>query len=367
MQTSSSDVATHDFPALRGMQGGRACYTIMCPLRLIPRLFHYDDSGLPPEQRAQRAINLGRIPELTDYLTENHENYILPALTASLDQEAEFTPSGDELVPLVGTLRIPREARLLINDGQHRRAAIERAVTKKRELGHDSIPVLLFIDEGLRRSQQMFADLNRHAIRPNTSLNTLFDKRDAASELARCVMQEVPCFKALTDVEKSSLPLRSRKLFTLSSIKSASWRFLDKRKRDDATADEHVHCIAFWVAASQVMPGWLNAIHDPQLPAQLRQGTIHAHGVFLQALAVCCTPLRHETEQPSIEWYTERLQPLAHVDWCRTNPEWEGRCLRDGRISKSHTSVELLACYLKQRLSIPLTEKQNELEGALTP
>ncbi|MDI5892938.1 DNA sulfur modification protein DndB [Halomonas rhizosphaerae] len=365
--TQQAAHSTHDFPALRGMQGGRACYTIMCPLRLIPRLFHYDDTELPPEERAQRAINPGRIPEIADYLTQNPDSYILPAITASLDQEAEFVPTGEELVPLVGMLRIPREARLLINDGQHRRAAIERAVTRKRELGHDSIPVLLFIDEGLKRSQQMFADLNRHAIRPSTSLNTYFDKRDAASTLARCIMEEVPCFQELTEVEKSSLPLKSRKLFTLSAIKNASWRFLEKRKRDDASIDDHVECITFWAAACKVMPDWLESLRDPSLPMQLRQGSIHAHGVFLQALAVSCSSLRREAHERDIDWYIGRLTPLMEIDWQRSNPEWEGRCLRDGRISKSHTSVELLACYLKQQLGIPLSEKQLELEGALTP
>ncbi len=348
------------------MQGGRACYTIMCPLRLIPRLFHYDDKGLAPEERAQRAVNPGRIPEIADYLIQNPDSYILPAITASLDQQAEFVPTGEELVPLVGMLRIPREARLLINDGQHRRAAIERAVTRKRELGHDSIPVLLFIDEGLKRSQQMFADLNRHAIRPSTSLNTYFDKRDAASTLARCIMQEVPCFKDLTEVEKSSLPLKSRKLFTLSAIKNASWRFLEKRKRDVASINDHTECITFWAATCKVMPDWQESLHDPNLPMRLRQGSIHAHGVFLQALAVSCSSLRLEAAERDIDWYVSRLEPLMNIDWQRSNREWKGRCLRDGRISKSHTSIELLACYLKHHLGIPLSEKQLELEGDLT-
>ncbi|TFH85696.1 DNA sulfur modification protein DndB [Billgrantia azerbaijanica] len=359
---------THDFPALRGTQGGRACYTIMCPLRLIPRLFQYDDAGLPPEERAQRAINPGRIPEITDYLTQNAENYILPAITASLDREAEFEPvRNSDLVPLQGTLRIPMGARLLINDGQHRRAAIERAVTKKRELGHDSIPVLLFIDEGLKRSQQMFADLNRHAIRPSPSLNALFDKRDEASALARHVMQEVPCFRELTEVEKSSLPLKSNKLFTLSSIKNASWRFLEKGKRGRVEPNEFAQCTAFWLAVSELMQDWQQACEQPSFPMHLRQETIHAHGVFLQAVAVACAPLRFEAPLDHANWYLERLSPLSKLDWQRSNPTWEGRCLRDGRISKSHTSVELLACYLKQRLGIPLSEKQQELEGALTP
>lgn len=358
----TATLQTTDFPALRGMQGGRACYTIMCPLRLIPKLFHYDDSELPPEERAQRAVNPGRIPEITDYLTQNSDSYILPAITASLDQEAEFVPKGEELVPLVGILRIPREARLLINDGQHRRAAIERAVTKKRELGHDSIPVLLFIDEGLKRSQQMFADLNRHAIRPSTSLNTFFDKRDAASTLARCVMQEVPCFRALTEVEKSSLPLKSRKLFTLSAIKNASWRFLEKRKRDMVSGSEHTQCIAFWLGVAQVMPDWQQSLKDSQLPMQLRQHHIHTHGVFLQALAISCSSLRHEAPEYEPNWYARRLSALMDENWQRSNPEWEGRCLRDGRVSKAHTSVELLASYLKQRLGIPLSDGQRQLE-----
>ena len=35
---------------------------------------------------------------------------------------------------------------------------------QNKELSHDHISVLFFIDEGLRRSQQMFADLNKHAV-----------------------------------------------------------------------------------------------------------------------------------------------------------------------------------------------------------
>ena len=368
-QPSIPASTTHDFPALRGMQGGRACYTIMCPLRLIPRLFHYDDSGMPAEDRAQRAINPGRIPEITDYLVQNTDNYVLPAITASLDQEDEFEPMNNDntIVSLVGTLHIPRSARLLINDGQHRRAAIERAITKKRELGHDSIPVLLFVDEGLRRSQQMFADLNRHAIRPSPSLNTFFDQRDEASTLARCVMQEVGCFKRLTEVEKSSLPLKSQKLFTLSAIKNASWRYLEKRKRDAVGSIEHSQCIAFWQGVCNVMSDWQAVMDGRQQSMHFRQNTIHAHGVFLQAIAVACCSLRHEApDNFDPDWYTEKLIPLREENWLRSNPEWEGRCLREGRISKSHTSVELLACYFKRRLDIPLSEKQLELEGART-
>ena len=59
-------------------------------------------------------------------------------------------------------LHVPMDARLLINDGQHRRAAVEEAMKDCPELRDDHVPVIFFIDKGLKRSQQMFADLNKH-------------------------------------------------------------------------------------------------------------------------------------------------------------------------------------------------------------
>jgi len=56
------------------------------------------------------------------------------------------------------------DARFMINDGQHRRAAFELAL-KENELGYKTIAVVFFLDVGLKRSQQMFTDLNRYAAR----------------------------------------------------------------------------------------------------------------------------------------------------------------------------------------------------------
>ncbi|MGC6542571.1 DNA sulfur modification protein DndB, partial [Escherichia coli] len=40
------------FPAIRGIQAGREYYVTMCPLRLIPKIFVFDEEELPPEMRA---------------------------------------------------------------------------------------------------------------------------------------------------------------------------------------------------------------------------------------------------------------------------------------------------------------------------
>src|ERR1700683_3879343 len=124
----SSESYSHVFPALRGRQAGREYYVAMCPLKLIPKLFLYDEDELPAEFRAQRPLNRTRIPAIARYMLENPGEYVFSSITASVDAEVRF----DEHPPDsgMGSLVIPMTARFIINDGQHRRAAIEAALSE---------------------------------------------------------------------------------------------------------------------------------------------------------------------------------------------------------------------------------------------
>src|SRR5262249_39915186 len=157
-----------------------------------------DEEGIPSELKAQRTLNKGRIPQLVRYIVENPQNYVLSSLAASIDGEIVFEPFGtDHASKKLGTLHMPVEARLLINDGQHRLAAIETAIKESPSLGNDTISVVLFVDAGLERSQQMFADLNRYAVRPPKSLGILYDHRDPMSRLVWHLVGSVSVFKGM--------------------------------------------------------------------------------------------------------------------------------------------------------------------------
>src|SRR4051812_1326907 len=82
------------FPAIRGIQAGREYYASMCPLRLIPRIFLFDEDELKPELRAQRILNKARIPEIATYILGRSTEYVFSALTASIDGEVNFEPLG---------------------------------------------------------------------------------------------------------------------------------------------------------------------------------------------------------------------------------------------------------------------------------
>ena len=79
---STSYGYTYTFPALRGIQAGREYYVAMCPLKLLPRIFLFDEAPLPPELRAQRTLNTARVPDIARYIVENQKDYAFSAITA---------------------------------------------------------------------------------------------------------------------------------------------------------------------------------------------------------------------------------------------------------------------------------------------
>lgn len=352
----------HTFPAVQGRQAGHTFYIAMCPLRMIPRLFVFDEEEVPPELRAQRTLNRARVPEISRYLVGNPTGYILSALTASVDAKVQFLPGELAKQTSLGLLQIPMDARILINDGQHRRAAIEEAIKERPELGQDNIPVLFFVDESLARSQQMFADLNKYAVRPSYSLSTLYDHRDPGSDLARYLATECMTFKGLTEMEKSTISNRSTKLFTLSSIKHANRALLKKQPREGVTPEERLLAKEFWEAVAEQIPDWGRARARKVSSAELRQEFIHSHGVGMQAIGIAGAALLSKNPKG----WRVALKQLRKIDWSRASTNiWEGRAMTHGRISKATVNLQLTANLLKQKLGLELTEEELLLEKSL--
>lgn len=350
----------HTFPAVQGTQAGRHFFIAMCPLRIIPRLFVFDEQEVPPELRAQRTLNRARVPEIAQYLVANPTSYVMSALTVSVNCQVKFTPMGTNSQASLGFMQIPMDAQILINDGQHRRAAIEEAIKDSPELGQENVPVLFFIDEGLDRSQQMFADLNKYAVRPSYSLSTLYDHRDPGSDLARYLAGNCQAFKGLVEMEKSTISNRSTKLFTLSGIKHASRALLKKNLRESVSDEEKMLAKEYWDAVAENIADWSRAKLKQVSTAELRQDYVHAHGVVLHALGIAGASLLHQYPR---NWRTQ-LRALRKTDWSRTNTaDWEGRALLHGRVSKASTNVQLTANFIKMAVGVDLSDDDKQIES----
>lgn len=349
-------------PAIRGIQAGREYYVAMMPLKLISRVFVFDEDELPAALRAQRSLNRTRVPEMARYMAQNPRDYVFSSITASVDGEMKFNPQGPPDSD-VGVLQIPMNSRIIINDGQHRRAAIEEALTERPELGLETLSVVLFQDAGLRKCQQMFADLNRHAIRPTKSLGILYDRRDEFSQVVLEVVENVPVFKHFTDLEKTTISNRSTKLFTLNAIYTSSRILLNKTsKHSKPEPKDAATATMFWRTVADNMPEWQLMADKKIAPAELRREFIHCHGIALQAIGQAGSSLL--SLHPK-DW-KQKLQRLQSVDWHRSNEKmWEGRAMIGGKMSKRQDNISLTSNAVKSILGIPLTGDEESLERNL--
>jgi len=312
-----------------------------------------------PEFRAQRILNRARVPEISRYMLKNPRGYVFSAITASVDGAVRFMPlgTGGEASRL-GALHVDMSARFIINDGQHRRAAIEQALVSAPELGDETIAVVFFIDRGLERSQQMFSDLNRHAVRPSRSLGLLYDHRNDLSKIAKLVALKSTAFKDLVEMERSTLSERSRKLFTLSAIHTACSVLLESSEYSNAD-HASIACIEFWEEIARHIPEWGLVRTSRMTAGEVRRDFLHSHAIALQAFGIVG---RDILQADSANW-KERLIALRAIDWSKSQAQiWEGRALIGGRVSKSSNNVTLMANFIKSNIGLELNPDELRVE-----
>lgn len=356
-------VGEYTFPSVRGVQAGREYYVSMCPLRLIPKLFIFDEEELGPDIRAQRILSKGRIPAMARYMIENPKGYVFSAITASIDGEVKFEPLGtDKDADRIGMLRIPMSARFIINDGQHRRAAIERALLENPALGDENIAVVFFLDIGLERCQQMFADLNRYAVRPARSLGILYDYRDERASLARTITFRSTAFCDLVDLERSTVSLRSKWLFALSAIYTATSALLNGRDEENRQEDVNT-AVSFWDKVGDQFPEWQLVREHKMTASAVRENFIHSYGIVLHAIGNVGNELLGNSR---VSWKA-RVKLLKGINWSKSNGKlWEGRALVGGKVSKAGRHVILTTNAIKKHLKLKLSPAEKEAEKAFS-
>lgn len=346
-------------PALRGRMGGREYYTLSMKLKTVPRFFEFQNhKSLDPEQRAQRVLNKQRVPAIRDYLLQNSDGYVFSAITASyqlpdgVEEDELFTPF--EANADIGLLNLPMEADLLINDGQHRRAAIAAALEEDPSIGEDVIAVVLFPFEDSARAQQMFSDLNRTASPTTKSLNILYDHRDRLSNITLTLTHSVAAFQGRVDKERASLSKRSPALITLGSLHDGTKELVGEVSEEDASTKQDL-AVAFWQTASASLPPWSDVAAGRTTAPQVREATIATHAVTIRALGEAGRTL--VARRPH-DWATVLAEVLAHTDWSRTNPEWQGVVVSDGDVTNRRQNQRDLAELLRVKLGVATIDEE---------
>lgn len=342
---------SYQFPAVKGVQAGREYYISMVPLKLLSRLFPSDDEIILPEHRAQRRINEARIPEIKNYILENRDTYVFSALSASIDGEFKFTPyMGSD----VGLFEVDMESIFLINDGQHRKAAIEAAMKEDPSLEKETISIVFFEDEGLTRSQQMFTDLNKHAVKTSNSLATLYDSRDEIAVATKHVIDAIPFFKRYTDKERDILGKNSSSLFTLNMLYKANQKIMHTEKCSNS---DEAFILNFWELVSNNIVEWQEVLNKSLTKKALRENYIVALAITISAFGKLG---RFFYDNPSYNM-SDYLPKLKQIDWLRSNKMWVDKTIREnGKVLNSEEAIFLTCAVIKKELGLPLTKEEKQ-------
>lgn len=364
----------YSFPAVRGIQAGKQFFTTQIPYGTLIKLFRFDDETVPAELRAQRELNVKRAEAVGEYVLNNPRDYVLPALTASVSAAMNFKPLAESGVgALVGTLYVPMDAILLINDGQHRRGGIEIALKDRPSLATETVAITIYYDQGLKHSQQIFSDINGRQVKPSSAINALFDHRNGFNVWTKELLEAMPDFSRRVEKEASTVGAKSMKYWSLISFqkfvsaltgineKNADLVFNDKAMKEAAT----VFVVRFLNdECRKLIPLWSVMLDGSVAPSEVRCEHVIGHAVFFESLGVACRDLlpNHEgkSDFSGFEW--ERLNGLSQIVSHKDSDMWAGRCVRLGVMQKNAQGIQLTANRLRMMMQIELSDDQQALE-----
>jgi DNA sulfur modification protein DndB len=206
----------------------------------------------------------------------------------------------------------------------------------------------------------MFADLNRYAIRPSKSLGVLYDHREEGAKLTKQIILKSPAFRDVVEMERSTLSARSRKLFTLSAIYTATTALL--ANADESLEERVALAVSFWEETAKQFPEWHLVRERKMTAGDVRRDFIHSHGIALQAIG----KVGNIVLKSNSVW-KNKLKRLKAIDWARSKTKlWEGRAMIGGRVSKAGHNVTLTTNLLKQHLDLPLNTEEQRVEDAFS-
>lgn len=345
----------YSFPAIKGLQADEQYYTCMIPLGLLNKIFIDTDNEVLPEFRAQRKLNEARIPEIKNYILNNRDSYVFSALAASIDGNINFVPSQDN--DEIGVLEIDMKSKILINDGQHRKAAILAAIEEDSSLEQETIAVVFYKDKGLIRSQQMFTDLNKHAVTTSKSLNALYDSKDLCSIITKRVLNNVDFLNKYTDKEKDNLGKFSQMLFTLNNLVNANRKAVKSCESAGLCSEEIIDFLSkYWNLVSSNISEWNDLERRQISKKELRENFIITQGITILSLGYLADYFFSHKELCMNAY----LPNLKNIDWSRNNIKcWLGCAIKtNGRINRTDSGINLTFIRIKSLIGLPISDSE---------
>lgn len=315
-------------PATIVNQSGKKCYLCTFTYAELVKFFTFVDEELPLDQRHQRHLDTSRAKKIGNYIFEGHKSgnqYIIPPIVASLDaKNIEFEGNG------IGKLTFDlATAKMLINDGQHRRRGIEFALEDNPNLESEEVGVFLIPDVNLKAAQQIFSDINRNAKPTDKNLNYLFDHRSGDTATSKSVRTGVPFFVRYVQLEKGIET--KRYLFQFAHFHEANLIIYEHLRLQNIDALKAIPMMKlYWNTLVDSIKEWKSMIELPNITEYdkksatasiqvYKKDTIAGHNITLQSLALLSKKILPKYVKNPDD-LAAILEPLGTFSFGKENP-----------------------------------------------
>ena len=166
-----------------------------------------------------------------------------------------------------------------------------------------------------------------------------------SSIIAKRVIEEVDVFKGVVEKERTAISNRSKALFTLSAICTATNELLTGL---NLPLQEKVELAKdYWNAVGKYIVEWNKVKAGEMKSADVRKDYICSLSITLVALGYAGNAII----QQSPNTWEDHLKKLSDIDWRKTNPDWENLVFVNGRVAANRSTQKAMSNYIKNRLA----------------
>ena len=164
------------------------------------------------------------------------------------------------------------------------------------------------------------------------------------------------------DMERVSIPIRSEKLFALSTLYDANKELLGNKISPAGSVQYEETCervAQYWNTLAEIIVDWKKVASGLVAAAAIRQEKISTHATVLRALGGVGRVLH---EHHPAEW-RERLNISPAWDWRKSvggtvNPLWDGVCISAGSVIANRQA---------RLATLETLCRETKIERAITP
>lgn len=355
------------YPGLTFQQGKRKMVQINIPANDLPALLQAQPStGNDPDSGKNRPEVTGHAEEVKQYILKrarNDQPWILGTLTANVDpKKIEIIELGRGICLVV----IPRNVKLDITDGQHRKRAIHELIVSADGvlIGDNDFPITLVLEDDFNQCQADFRDMARTK-QLDKSLLLSFGEFEGVVGITKSLVEQVFIFQGKTD-KINQTPDRKKKLvYTMNflarfvscaftDVPSNELKDYDVAKLSDILA---IRLNDFFSQCSQTKHFSETRVEELTVENvdRFKEDCILGRSVGLEILGrlLHCT---YDTDSQDFE--TKQISQLAQLDWSRKSHLWEGNIVLSNSSPKKNKSYKISASASAVRVAVEVAKAE---------